>query len=303
MKSIRWSLLLACLWLTVSNAIAQDFKLESIKFRALEDVVYGHKDGLALTYDVLIPATKAKGLGVIILSSGSWKSRKSLPNEEAKLRGEHWVQGLLNGGFTVFVVRHGSTPRYFVPEMIGDVQRAVRSVRLHAKEYGVDPNRLGLTGGSSGGHLSLMAALTADDGKPESKDPLEHVSSRVQALVTWFPPTDMLNFGGPNGYKLIQTARPQLFQEIFGKVTDLEAQLKAISPIYFVTASAPPLLLLHGDADKTVPVQQAHVFKAKYEELKRPLQVIIQPGGGHTYWVGLETNYPTIWAWFDRYLK
>jgi acetyl esterase/lipase len=303
MKKLCWGLLGALLLLGAGRAAAQEFKLENHKFRALEDVVYGHKDGLALTYDVLIPETKAKGLGVLILSSGSWKSKKSLPADEAKLRGQHWIQGLLNGGFTVFVVRHGSSPRYFVPEMVGDVQRAIRFVRLHAKEYGIDPNRLGLTGGSSGGHLSLMAALRADDGKPDAKDELERVSSRVQALVTWFPPTDMLNFGAENGYKLIQTARPQLFTDIFGKVTDLEAQLKAISPINFVAATAPPLLLIHGDADKTVPVQQAHVFKAKYEELKRPIQVIIQPGGGHTYWLGLEKNYPTVWEWFDRYLK
>lgn len=298
----RWGLSgLVVVLLGLSGQVAaQEFKLEMMKFRAIEDVVYGHKDGLALTYDVLIPETKAKGLGVIILSSGSWRSRKSLPDEEAKLRSQHWVQGLLNGGFTVFVVRHGSTPRYFVPEMVGDVQRAIRFVRLHAKEYGIDPNRLGLTGGSSGGHLSLMAALTADDGKPEAKDVVEQVSSRVQALVTWFPPTDLLNFGGPNGYK---SAPPALFPSMFGKVTDLEAQLKAISPINFATAAAPPLLLLHGDADKTVPVQQAHLFKAKYEELKRPIQVFIQPGGGHTYWVGLEKNYPTVWEWFNRYLK
>jgi acetyl esterase/lipase len=145
-----------------------------------------------------------------------------------------------------------------------------------------------------------MAALQADDGKPDAKDEVERVSRRVQALVTWFPPTDLLNFGAPNGY---QTAPPDLFPRIFGKVTDLEPQLKAISPINFATEAAPPLLLIHGDADKTVPVQQAHILKAKYEALKRPIQVIIQPGGGHTYWLGLEKNYPTVWEWFDRYLK
>lgn len=303
MKSIRSGLLSVLLLVWTGAAFAQEFKLETIKFRATEDVVYGHKDGLALTYDVLIPETKAKGLGVLILASGSWKSKKSLPAEEAKLRSQHWIQGLLNGGFTVFVVRHGSSPRYFVPEMIGDVQRAVRFVRLHAKAYGIDPSRIGLTGGSSGGHLSLMAALQADDGKPDSKDEVERVGCRVQALVTWFPPTDIVNFGAENGYKLMQTTRPQLFTDIFGKITDLEAQLKAISPINFATESAPPVLLIHGDADKTVPVQQAYLLKAKYEALKRSIQVIIQPGGGHTYWLGLEKNYPTVWEWFDRYLK
>ena len=303
MKHCRWSLLSIWLLVWAGAVFAQEFKLETVKFRATEDVVYGYKDGLALTYDVLIPETKAKGLGVIILASGSWKSKKALPADEAKLRSQHWIQGLLNGGFTVFVVRHGSSPRYFVPEMIGDVQRAVRFVRLHAKEYGIDPKRIGLTGGSSGGHLALMAALQADDGKVNSKDEVEHVSSRVQALVTWFPPTDLINFGAENGYKQLQATRPQLFPDIFGKITDLEAQLKAISPINFVTDTAPPVLLIHGDADKTVPVQQAHLFKTKYEALKRPLQVIIQPGGGHTYWLGLEKNYPTVWEWFDRYLK
>lgn len=303
MKRIRWGLLGILLLLWACAALAQEFKLETVKFRATEDVVYGYKDGLALTYDVLIPETKAKGLGVLILASGSWKSKKSLPVDEAKLRGQHWIQGLLNGGFTVFVVRHGSNPRYFVPEMIGDVQRAVRFVRLHAKEYGIDPHRLGLTGGSSGGHLALMAALQADGGKADSKDEVEHISSRVQALVTWFPPTDLINFGAENGYKQLQATRPQLFSDIFGKITDLEAQLKAISPINFATETAPPVLLIHGDADKTVPVQQAHLFKARYEALKRPVQVIIQPGGGHTYWLGLEKNYPAVWEWLDRYLR
>lgn len=275
----------------------------AVRFRAVEDVVYGNKDGLALTMDVLVPEQHAKRLGVIILSSGSWKSRKSLPEEEAKLRAQHWVSGLLRGGYTVFVARHGSSPRYFVPEMIDDVRRAVRFVRMHAKEYSIDPDHIGLTGGSSGGHLSLMAALTADDGKPDAKDPLERVSSRVQAVVAWFPPTDLINWGKEKGFQELEKAQPELFTRIFGKVTDLEAQLKTISPIYYASESAPPLLLIHGDADKTVPVQQSHILRAKYEELKRPVKLIIKPGGGHTFWFGIEANYPEIWKWFDTYLK
>ncbi len=275
----------------------------AVSFRAIEDVVYGHKDGLALTMDVLVPEQNAKRLGVIILSSGSWKSRKSLPEAEAKLRTQHWVSGLLRGGYTVFVVRHGSSPRYFVPEMIDDVRRSVRFVRLHAKDYGVDPDHIGLTGGSSGGHLSLMAALTADDGRPDAKDPLDRVSSRVQAVVAWFPPTDLINWGKEKGFQDLERAQPELFTRIFGKITDLEAQLKTISPIYYASESAPPLLLIHGDADKTVPVQQSQILKARYEELKRPVKLIVKPGGGHTFWFGIEENYPEIWKWFDSYLR
>jgi acetyl esterase/lipase len=285
-------------------ARAQELKWESVKYRAVEDIVYGHKDGLALTMDALIPETKPKNIGVIFIVSASWKSRKSAtPEEEEKQRRQHWAQGLLNGGYTLFLVRHGSTPRYTIPEMISDVRRSVRFVRLHAKDYGIDPNHIGISGASSGAHLALMAALTADDGNPDAKDPVERVSSRAQAIVAWFPPTDLLNFGGADLYKTVEKLRPTLFQEMFGKVTDLEAQLKSISPINFGTKDAPPLLLIHGDADKTVPIQQSQALKAKYEEMKRPVKLIVQPGGQHTYWLGIEKNYPAIWEWFDKYLK
>lgn len=295
--------LICLLLLCFSPAFAHD-DATFIGYHAIEDVIYGQKDGMGLSLDVLTPEKNAKGIGIVLVSSGSWKSAKSnLLEDEERKRKDHWVQGLLKGGYTLFVVRHGSAPRYFVPEMIEDVRRAVRFVRLNAKQYGVDPDHLGITSGSSGGHLSLMVALTGDDGKPDAKDPLERISSRVQAVVAWFPPTDMINWGAPNGYKLIEGIRPGFFQQVFGKVTDLETQLKAISPIYQLTKDDPPLLLIHGDADKTVPVQQSKILKAKYDELGLPVEMVIKEGGGHTYWPGIMDNYPAVWNWFDRYLK
>src|SRR5262249_17138536 len=272
------SLSLALGLIGAAPAQAQSVINTALKYRAIEDVVYGQKDGMGLTMDVLIPETKPKNIGVIFIVSASWKSKKNAIHEdEEKQRRQHWAQGLLSGGYTLFLVRHSSSPRYYIPEMIPDIRRAVRFVRLHAKEYGVDPNHIGISGASSGGHLALMAALTADDGKADAKDPVERMSSRVQAIVAWFPPTDLINFGSESGYKTAGKLRPTLFQEMFGTVTDLESQLKSISPINFVTQSAPPLLLIHGDADKLAPVQQSKVLKAKYEELNRPVQLIIEP--------------------------
>lgn len=286
------------------GAAAQDLKWESVKYRTIEDIVYGQKDGMGLTMDALIPETKPKNIGVIFIVSASWKSTKNATlEEEEKKRRQHWAQGLLNGGYTLFLVRHSSSPRYFVPEMFPEIRRAIRFIRFHAKDYGVDPNRIGISGASSGGHLALMAALTADDGKADAKDLVERVSSRAQAVVAWFPPSDLLNYGGEAGYKNFAKLRPKVFQEMFGEVTDLESQLKSISPINFVTENAPPLLIIHGDADKLVPVQQSHALKAKCEELKRPVKLIVQPGAPHTFWLGMEKNYPAIWEWFDQYLK
>ncbi len=245
---------------------------------------------------------------MILVASGSWRSAKSdVPGQEdRRRRGEHWCQGLLKGGFTLFVARHGSSPRYFVPEMIPDINRAVRYVLANAARYRVDPQHLGVTSGSSGGHLALMAALTGDDGKPSSPDPVERTSSRVQAVVAWFPPTDLINWGKPGGYQTIERARPGFFQQILGRVTNLETQLKGISPIYLVKSESPPvppLLLIHGDADRTVPLQQSEIMKAKYQEIGRPVKLVVKHGGGHSYWPGIMEQYPIVWEWFDRYLK
>ena len=274
------------------------------EYEIVEDIVYGQKDGLGLTLDVLTPKQGAKGLGVILVSSGSWKSGKSnIADENIRRRDkDHWGQGLLAGGYTLFVVRHGSAPRYFVPEMTQDMNRAVRYVRMIAEQYGVDPNRLGITSGSSGGHLALMAAMTGDNGDSDSADPIQRVSSRVQCVVAWFPPTDLVNWGSEQGYHAISKIRPGLFRQMFGEVTDLEKQLREISPIYFVSKQSPPLLLIHGDRDTTVPLQQSKILMAKYEELGLPVELIVEPGGGHSYWPDIVEEYHEVWKWFDGYL-
>ncbi|MBL9125024.1 MAG: alpha/beta hydrolase, partial [Planctomycetaceae bacterium] len=245
------------------------------------------------------------GLGVILVSSGGWKSDKSNVAEEndSRRKREHWIQGLLRGGYTIFLMRHGSGPRYHVPEMVDDIRRGVRWVRAHAAEYGVEPNHLGITSGSSGGHLSLMVGLTGDDGNPESKDPIERVSSRTQAVVAWFPPTDLVNFGREQGYKAIEKLRPGMFESMFGKVDDIENQLKSVSPIEKITSDDPPVLLIHGDRDITVPLQQSEVFKTKYEAANLPVKLVVRPKGGHSWWPGIMDDYPAVWEWFDKYLK
>jgi acetyl esterase/lipase len=268
------------------------------------DIVYGHKDGLALTLDVVTPKENAKGIGIVLVSSGGWRSDKSNIQEEneKRLRGEHWTQGLLRGGYTLFIARHGTIGRYHVPDMVEDIRRAVRFARLHAAEYGVNPDRIGITSGSSGGHLSLMVALTGDDGQPDSPDPVARTSSRVQAVVAWFPPTDMINWNKENGYTEIDKIRPGLLKEMFGEVNNVEEQLRSISPIYFVSPDDPPLLLIHGDNDLVVPLQQSEVLRDRYDAEHLPVKLVVRPRGGHSYWPGIMENYQDVWAWFDQYL-
>ena len=287
--------------LIATNLLADEVPSGPADFDIIEDVVYGNKDGLGLTMDVLIPKQSPKGIGIVLVSSGGWRSAKSNnPAEEVfKRKNEHWVQGLLKGGYTLFVARHGSLPRYHVPEMIEDIRRSVRYVRHHANKYHVDPTKIGITSGSSGGHLSLMVGLTGDDGNPKSRDPIEKESSRVQAIVAWFPPTDLVNFGEANGYQKINAARPGFLQSIFREVTDIEQQLKSISPIEMISPDDPPVLLIHGDKDATVPLQQSEIFRDRYAAAGRPVKLIVHPGGGHTFWIGIMNDYPAVWDWFD----
>lgn len=274
-----------------------------VPYTATEDVVYGSKEGMGLTFDILQPEKNRKGIGVVLVSSGGWKSNKSnLPEKVAQRRKDHWGMGLLHGGYTVFVVRHGSGPRFQVPEMVEDIRRSVRFIRLHAADYGIDPDNIGITSGSSGGHLALMVGLTGDEGNLDAKDVVERVSCRTQAIVSWFPPTDLINWGTTNGYKMIETASPEMFQEVFGKITDLTAQLRSISPLYFVTEDDPPLLLIHGTKDLTVPLQQSEILEAVYAKADLPVKLIVQPGGGHTFWPGIEKQYVDVAEWFDEYL-
>ena len=104
-------------------------------------------------------------------------------------------QEFIRRGYTIFAVVHGSQPKYTIPEILLDMHRAVRYVRHNAKQYDVDPGRIGIYGGSAGGHLSLMQGTAGNAGNPTAVDPVERASSRVQAVACFFPPTDFLNYG------------------------------------------------------------------------------------------------------------
>jgi acetyl esterase/lipase len=124
---------------------------------AQREVIYGHKNGMALSMGVFSASARPSGKGIIyVVSGGFYSAWEWLPQVRTQ------VNPLLDRGYTVFAVLHGSTPRYTVPDVISYVHRAVRFVRYYAGEYGVNPAQLGIYSGSAGGHLALMIA-TADE--------------------------------------------------------------------------------------------------------------------------------------------
>jgi acetyl esterase/lipase len=269
------------------------------------DVIYGRKAGMALTLDVFTPAQK-NGAGVIFLVSGGWASSYDDPTM-VHVAVENYETYLLRG-YTVFAVVHGSMPRFNVPDIILDVQRAVRFIRHNAATFGVDPNRLGVLGSSSGGHLALMIATQGGPGPASSTDPVDHENCAVQAAAVFFPPTDFLNWGAPGVDGVGRGPLSPLFAA-FGSLsdTDIGRQIvgKMISPIYYVTSSLPPTLIIHGDADVVVPLQQSESFAAKAKQVGAPeVKIIIRKGKRHgwgDFWKSKE-DIDEFANWFDKYL-
>lgn len=281
----------------------------NVEFTRKEDVVYGRKFGSALTMDVFTPRERANGKGVILVVSGGWfSSHDGISVDYARV--------FLNRGYTVFAVVHGSQPRYAIPDVLRDMNRAVRFIRYHARDYGIEPDQLGITGGSAGGHLSLMQGTAGDAGDPNAKDPVERTSSRVQAVACFYPPTDFLNYGKPGenaiGRGILAGFKPPFdFHEqdpqthVFERVTDESRILelgRQISPINHVSADDPPTLIIHGDADKLVPIQQAEIVIAKLEANRVPAKLVVKPGAVHG-WANQRKDIEAFADWFDTHLK
>lgn len=286
---------------------------DSLSFTKAE-IIYGRKDGMALTMTVLTPKVKINGKAIISVVSGNWVS-----SERSRMRLPEWSQSYIDKGYTVFGVMVGSQPRYTIPEAIVDLKKAVRFIRYNAKDYSIDPNKIGITGSSSGGHLSLMIATADDITNSKSNDPVDKVSSRVQAAAVFFPPTDFINFGGVNTSGKINQAG-LVFAKVaaafdfkvwndttgtYVSITDTEKRLaiaKEISPVYSVSADDPPVIIIHGDKDFVVPKQQSESIIAKFKEANVPNKLIIKEGAGHG-WKDIEVEEKHFISWFDKYLK
>ncbi len=266
-------------------------------FNRIEDVIYGRKFGTALTLDVFQPENQ-NGCGILFMISGGFSSSHDAINPG-------FYRVLLDRGYTVFAVVHGSQPRFTIPEIEQDIHRAVRFVRYNAAKYGVKPDKLGITGASAGGHLSLTMGTQGGPGDSNARDAIDRESSAVQAVACFFPPTDFLNWGKPgeDGVGFGPTAQ---FKPAFGPRSDTpegrQALGKEISPINFVTANMPPTLVMHGDADKLVPVYQAEIFKNRCLEAHAPFKLVVREGKDHG-WKEMGDDMRIFADWFDEHLR
>lgn len=260
-------------------------------------VVYTQRHGHDLTLDVVRPAHPS-GAGLLVMVSGSWKSKPK--------NFQPWLaSSFLRQGLTVFAISHLSQPEATIQETVEDVNRAARFVRHHANEYGIDPKRLGVFGGSSGGHLSLMLATRGGPGDPNAADPVDRESSAVQAATVFYPVTDLLNLGSSTE-NLGDGGPPKSFQKSFGpRASDLNEWKTIghdISPIFYVTKALPPIFIAHGGADTLVPLEQSTRFRDKAAELGREVLLTVREGEKHG-WPTMLWDAHLFANWLSERLK
>lgn len=291
----RLLLATGCLLLATSFAGAQSPTL--VGFKRTEDVIYARKFGTALTLDVFEPEKK-NGAAVFFMVSGGFVSGHDGVNAKT-------YYPFLERGYTVFAIVHACQPKFQIPEITQDIHRAIRYVRHNAPRWGIDTNKFGITGGSAGGHLSLTMGTQGRLGNPTAKDPIDRASSAVHAVACFFPPTDFLNYGEV-GEDAVGVGTLKSFKAAFGARADsAEGRQdlgKEISPIYFITSNMPPSLVIHGDADKLVPIYQTRRFGEKCKEVGAPFKLITKPGADHG-WAGMEKDMVVFAEWFDEHLR
>jgi acetyl esterase/lipase len=302
-----------------SVAHAQEADAATATLSRSNDIIYSKQDGFALTLDKVAPADSRNGAAIVMVMSGGWFSNHDMtkPHDERQLPNfaKQQAEELLARGYTLFYVVHGTQPKFTIREIVEQISEAVQFIRRHADEYEIDPGRIGIMGASAGGHLSLMQGTRGEDAEGDAE------SDRVQAVVAYFPPTDFVNYGNKGVFfdKVVREVLPggknpflaalelrEFDQEsmLMIKVKDeqrLAEHYQEIAPLYHVTADDAPALILHGDADRLVPLQQAELIVQKLKAAGVPNELYVKEGGDHG-WPASEEEALMIADWFDKHL-
>ncbi len=189
-------------------------------------------------------------------------------------------------------------PRHPFPAQIHDCKAAIRWLRAHAEQYKVDPRQIAVAGASAGGHLSLLVGLTSPEDGLEGELGHQNHSSRVQAVVNIFGPTDL-----PVIYRSTPAMVGILKFLCNGTPDDAAETYVQASPVTYATADDPPILTLHGDADKLVPVEQAQILDAKLKEVGITHELKILTGQGHGFsGAAVKEADDATWAFLEEHL-
>jgi acetyl esterase/lipase len=271
------------------------------------DVRYGDASGQPLLLDIyrLKDRPAGKQPAIVMIHGGGWKTwpegkwTKSTDAETAKAfaRKGYWVTSI---DYRLSEVAH-------FPAAVVDCKRAIRWVRAHAAEHGVDPDKIGVWGFSAGGHLALMMGST-DPKAGFDEDPEGSVAStRVQAVASWAGLSDLASTDGPR--KLVGEREELTRKFIGGTFAEMPDAYRKASPLIYVTAQSAPTLFIHGDHDQLVPYSHSEVMLEKLKAAGVEASLLTVKGAPHLFFKEDGQDPPlsgmieATLRFFDKHLK
>ena len=302
MKRRSLALIILSIW-AVTISCQKTFHARDVRVKP--DQIYGHKYGLAMTFDVYTPLNRNRA-AVLFINSGGYDSgmiRQCDREEDSKWKfipinpisqwdlpqlilEQYSFEKLLAAGFTVFDIRHGSNPKFTIDEIFEDCSRAVRYIKFHAKEYGIDIERIGLWGGSAGGHLALLLGAHVVKGKTNYNnmtgafelngfaEPELEMSSSVKTVAVYYPA----------GYDLLSDLNE--FPQVMKSLPALNVEntvLDAFSIKKYLNATNPPVLIIYGDQDFPLITGASKKIIADLEKNNVEVKTVVIPDVGHEF--------------------
>lgn len=185
---------------------------------------------------------------------------------------------LIGSGYAVASIEYRFSQDAPYPAQIEDCKAAVRWLRAHAVEYEIDPKRIGAWGASAGGHLVALLGTTGEIRDFDKGENLDQ-SSAVQCVIDWFGPTDFIDWGGDKA--VLNKADSMVSKLLGGPVPEKQELARQASPRHFVSAKSAPFLIMHGDKDPLVPLQQSEILNESLKKAGVASELITLKGSGH----------------------
>jgi acetyl esterase/lipase len=244
-------------------------KIQQGRVSIKEGIVIGEGGGRSLKADIFLPPLEEKNRpAVLFIHGGGW-----IEGDRSQLRGYGILLARL--GFVCMCNSYRLSNESIWPAQIQDVNCAIRYLRTNATDLGLDPDRIGVSGNSAGGHLSLMAAATNYDQIFEGEGGSNEVSSEIKAVCAIYPPTTIRQLEMLNPLE-------NAFLMLMGKEANKEDYDKA-SPLNYVTEDYPPCMLIHGSTDSVVRLKDSTKFYEKLIEFNRPASLHIFSEEEHAF--------------------
>ena len=240
--------------------------------KTTNDIEYARVAGQPLKLDLYQPATGAAPL-LVWVHGGAWEAGSKSPMP---------LTGLVEHGYAVASLDFHPASAARFPGQVHEIKAAIRFLRASARRYGYDARRIGILGASSGGHLAALVGTT--NGQAELEGALgDHPSesSAVQAIVSYFGASNLTTILAQSTPFGLGIRKPALQRLLGAQPEENEATAKLASPVFQVDASDPPLLMLHGDQDPQMPINQSHELQGQYESHGLESHLIVVHGAAH----------------------